>query len=212
MDELAKEYVFSFFDRNLRLHGDRPEAVRWTAEGQTLHYHCLMDIGPLDGKKVLDFGCGKGDFFQFLTDQGISADYYGWDINEKLIALARRKYPGADFRVMDIDRDTITEDFDYIVLCGVFNLRVQGLDDMILRTLRKLFGHCRMGLAYNGLSDRNPKKDFELHYVSPAGMRDFALRELSPFVSIRSNRIPYDFTMFVYREEQQPGVRRIAHE
>jgi len=34
MDELAREYVISFFDRNLLLHGDRPEAVRWTAKGQ----------------------------------------------------------------------------------------------------------------------------------------------------------------------------------
>ena len=202
MDELAKEYVISFFGRNLLLHGDRPEAVRWTAPGQSLHYQCLLDIGPLEGKKILDYGCGKGDFLQFLKDRGIPVRYSGYDINEKLVSFARQKYPGVDFRVADIDRDEIDEDFDYIFLCGVFNLQVQGLDDMIRRTLKKLFVHCRIGLAYNGLSDHNPKKDFELHYVSPEGMRDFGVKELSPFVYFRQDRIPYDFTMFVYREAQ----------
>lgn len=209
MDDLAKEYVSSFFDRNLRLHGDRPEAVRWTAAGQQLRYRSMLDIGPLEGRRLLDFGCGKGDFYQFLKDAGISLQYAGWDISNNLIGFARRKYPGADFRVMDIDRDAVTEDFDYVLLCGVFNLEVQGLDDMIRRTLKKLFGHCRIGLAFNGLSDHNPGKDFELHYASPEGLRDFALQELSPFVAVRGDIIPHDFTLFVYREAQRcrnPGM------
>jgi len=39
-----------------------------------------------------------------------------------------------------------------------------------------------------------------LHYVSPWGMRDSALKERSPCVSIRQDRIPYEFTRFVCRE------------
>jgi hypothetical protein len=37
MDELSKKYVISFFDKNLMLHGDRPEAVRWSPKRQILH-------------------------------------------------------------------------------------------------------------------------------------------------------------------------------
>ncbi len=204
MDELAKEYVISFFGRNLLLHGDRPEAVRWTAPGQLLHYQCLLDIGPLEGKKILDYGCGKGDFLRFLKDRGISVRYSGYDINEELISLAKQKYPDADFRVFDLDRDELHEDFDYIFLCGVFNLKVPGLDGTIRETLVRLYGRCREGLAYNGLSVHNPKKDFELHYVSPEEMFRFAVRDLSPHVSLRHDRIPYDFTMFVYRDAMRP--------
>jgi len=201
MDELARQYVLSFYDKTLRMFGDRPEALRWTSRGQVLHHEALLDIADsIHGKKVLDFGCGKGDFCRFLKQRDIQVDYTGLDINEKLIGMAREKNPGTLFRVFDIEQDTLDEDFDYIFLCGVFNLNVQGIDEVIRSALKKLFGRCRIGLAFNAPSAHNPKKDFELYYVSPEDIFSFAIRNLSPFVSIRHDRMLYDFTMFVYKE------------
>jgi 2-polyprenyl-3-methyl-5-hydroxy-6-metoxy-1,4-benzoquinol methylase len=204
MDDLSKEYVISFFDKNLQLHGDRPEAVRWTAKGQRLHYQSLLDIGQIDHAKILDFGCGKGDFFQFLSERGIAVNYTGYDINEKLISLAQKKYAGNRFRVFDMDKDTIDEDFDYIFLCGVFTLRIAGLDVMIKKILTRLFQHCRRGVAFNALSDLNPKKDFELFYASPHDIFEFAIKNLSPYVALRHDRMFYDFTMFIYKNPVLP--------
>jgi SAM-dependent methyltransferase len=200
MDELSKQYVISFFDTNLMLHGDRPEAVRWTAVGQRAHFRGMLDIGAIAGKKILDFGCGKGDLYQFLQERKVQVEYTGCDINGKLIAVAQNKYPGVDFRILDIDRAVLDEDFDFIFLCGVFNLRVEGLDEVIKDTLIKLFARCRIGLAFNALSTHNPKKDFELHYTSPEELFSFAVRNLSPYVSLRHDRMCYDFTLFIYRE------------
>ncbi len=200
MDELSKEYVTSFYNGALQMHGDRPESLRWTAKGQILHYESLLDINSsIKGKKILDYGCGKGDFYQFLKDRNISVEYTGVDINEKLISLARQKFPECRFRVFDVEGDELNEDFDYIFLCGVFNLKVEGLEETIKNTLIKLFKHCRIALAFNALSAHNPKKDFELHYVSPEKMFEFAVKNLSPFVTLKHDSIPYDFTMFVYR-------------
>ncbi len=200
MDELSKEYIILFFDSQLSLHGDRPEAVRWTKTGQNLHYQCLLDIGDINGKKILDFGCGKGDFYAFLSSKNIKVDYTGYDINEKLINIAKNKYPECCFKVFDIDKEEITEDYDYIFLCGVFNLRVEGLDAIIKDVLKKLFKHCRIATAYNGLSAHNPKKDFELYYSYPEDLFLFAIKNLTPYVSIRHDRMSYDFMMFAYKE------------
>jgi len=199
MDELSKEYIISFFNVNLSLHGDRPEAVRWTKPGQILHYQCLLDIGDINGKKILDFGCGKGDFYGFLKDQGIEVFYTGYDINEKLIKVARDKFPECRFDVFDIDIDSLSEEFDYIFLCGVFNLRVEGLEKTIENTITKLFSHCRIALAFNALSSYNQKKDFELYYSSPVSLLEFAIKNLSPYVAVRHDRMNYDFVMFVYK-------------
>lgn len=200
MDDITKEYIISFFDKNLMLHGDRPEAVRWSSTGQQLHYQSMLDIGDIAGSKILDFGCGKGDFYKYLKDIGVKVEYSGIDINEKLILLAREKHPGVDFRVLDIEKDELDEKFDYIFMCGVFNLKVQGIDEAIKQTLIKLFRHCRTGLAFNALSAHNIKKDFELHYVIPEEIFSFAVANLSPYVSLRHDRMPYDFVMFVYNE------------
>ena len=203
MDKLSKEYVISFFDKSLMLHGDTPEAVRWSPAGQISRYLAMLDIGDINGSKILDFGCGKGDFYQFLKDKGIHVEYYGCDINEKLITLAKQKFPNIDFRVFDIDKDKLDEDFDYIFLCGVFNLQVHGIDEDIKSTLIKLFQRCRTGLAFNALSFHNPKKSFELHYTSPEDIFGFAVKNLSPYVSLRHDRMNYDFTMFVYKESNK---------
>lgn len=198
MDSLYKEYVISFFDRELQMHGDRPQAVRWSPEGQVLHYECLLDIDEdIEGSRVLDYGCGKGDFYHFLKDRGISVDYTGFDINPNLISLAKRKYPGARFRVFDIETDELDGEFDYIFLCGVFNLKLKDLDKTITSVLKKLFTHCRKALAFNALSSEDPRKSVELNYLATEEMAGFARKELSSNVSFARERIPYDFTMFV---------------
>lgn len=199
MDELAREYVISFFDKSLRLHGDRPEAVRWTLPGQLMHYKCMLDIAPsIGGSSILDFGCGKGDFYGFLQQNNIAVSYTGIDLNPALIDLARQKYPGVPFSVLDITTEALPDSYDYIFLCGVFNLKVQGLDELIRTVLRKLFGRCRIGLAYNGLSAHNQHKSHELHYSCPGEMLMFAIEELTPFVSLRQDRLYHDFTLFAY--------------
>lgn len=200
MDNLSKEYVISFFNKSLGFFGDRPEAVRWTMEGQIMHYEAMLDIGDIRGYSILDFGCGKGDFYGFLRDRDIEVKYTGVDINENLISLARKKYPGIDFRVFDIEREDFKEEFDFIFLCGVFNLKFCGIEEYIRSTLIKLFKQCKKALAFNALSDYNPKKDFELSYLKPDEFLSFAIRNLSPFVVLRHDRIPYDFTLFIYRE------------
>lgn len=202
VDDIEKEYLISFYETALRMFGDRPESLHWTVSGQIAHFEALLDIAPdIEDRRILDFGCGKGDFCGFLKDRRIHVSYTGLDINEKLIALAREKHPESSFRVFDIEKDSLGEDFDYVFLCGVFNLKLQGIDEAIRYTLKKLFASCRMGLAFNALSFHNPKHDFELHYVSPEDIFSFAVRELSPFVALRHDRMLYDFTMFVYRNK-----------
>jgi ubiquinone/menaquinone biosynthesis C-methylase UbiE len=59
----------------------------------------LFDDYVMPGDKVLDLGCGNGRFFEFLKDKDI--DYIGVDFSEKLIEIAKEKYPKIKFQVAD---------------------------------------------------------------------------------------------------------------
>lgn len=59
-----------------------------------------------DGDKILDLGCGNGRFVELFSDPdkyGASKkiDYVGIDISEKLIEIAKQRYPDKNFQVFD---------------------------------------------------------------------------------------------------------------
>jgi len=200
MDELSKEYIISVYNERLMMHGDRAEAVGWSSAGQLRGFESVLEIGDIRGSRILDFGCGKGDYYGFLRAKEIDVSYSGFDINEKLINLARKKYPGIDFRIFHLDRDVLDEDFDYIFLCGVFNVKVEGIENEIRKSLSILWGHCRKALAFTALSSDEPRKDFALHYTSPVALREFAEKKLSSAVSLKVDDRAHDFTMFLFRQ------------
>ena len=200
MDPYGKQELLTFFDRHLRDHGDTPQAVRWTPEGQRRRYEAFREIiGDLEGKSLLDFGCGKGDFYGFLRDQGFSGAYCGIDVNPGFTVLARRKYPGAEFLTLDIEEAPWARHFDVVVGCGVFNLRIAGIATSLRETTKILYGLCRESLHVNFLTARTPRHDVELHYVEPAELLGFALEELSSTVTLRHGLVPDDVYLSVYR-------------
>ncbi|MFH1701916.1 MAG: class I SAM-dependent methyltransferase [Nitrospirota bacterium] len=140
MDPFGKKELLNFYNRHLKDFGDAPQAVRWTPEGQLHTYETLIGIaGDFSGKRVLDFGCGKGDFYGYLTEKGIHVKSCGIDINENLIDLARRKYSGTDFIFLDIEETEVNRAFDIIFICGVFNLRIAGIKESMKNILNKIF-------------------------------------------------------------------------
>ncbi len=72
-----------------------------------------------DGQKILDIGCGNGRMMALLADKKI--DYFGCDISNKLITLAKRKcqqysFKTADFQVADIRSLPYGDNFFDVVL------------------------------------------------------------------------------------------------
>jgi len=94
----------------------------------------LFDNYITPGDKVLDLGCGNGRFFEFCREK--NADYYGVDSSEKLIQIARARYPQAKFQVADaLDLPFPNNYFDKIYSVAVFHhipskeLRLRFLDE-----------------------------------------------------------------------------------
>jgi len=62
----------------------------------------LLDVAGVGrGARVLDVGCGPGDFLAHLTDRGVSAA--GIDPAPGMVAYARARVPGADLRGGDAE-------------------------------------------------------------------------------------------------------------
>ncbi len=176
MDELAKEYVIAFFKKRLIHFKDSPESVGWTPKGQLLRYEAVLKLVDLEGKSLLDFGCGKGDFYGFLKEKGIKCDYTGIDINPSLIELAIKKYSETIFYVKDIENESLDRNFNCTLAIGVFNLAVQDIKELMQRCLKILFQHTDEKLILTCLNKNTKLKDISVTYFTAEELEKISKR------------------------------------
>lgn len=198
MDELAKEYVIDFFTKRLVHFKDSPESVGWTQTGQLLRYNAVLKLINPDGKSLLDFGCGKGDFYGFLKAKGIKCDYTGIDINPSLIELAIKKYPETFFYVKDIEMETLDRNFNYTLAIGVFNLAIQNIKELMERCLKIIFQHTDEKLILTCLNSKTKLKDISVTYFTVEELEKIA-KKLTDRYQIIDDLIEGDLFLILYK-------------
>lgn len=95
-----------------------------------------------NGEKVLDLGCGYGFFTDYF--RSIGADAIGIDGSEKMIELARDRYPITEFSVMDITMPFAFENNQFDV---VFSNQVL----MDIKDIDFVFSECKRILKTGGI-------------------------------------------------------------
>lgn len=194
------------------------ETVRWYAEkvrrygfdyrglgfrtrsSQEKRFEALLALGDLDGRSVLDVGCGFGDFLAFLEECGIRARYAGLDVCAPMIERCRERFAGhdAEFAVADVLDFDPGEQYDFVVASGIFGLDAPGARERIRPTIARMFAWCRSGMAANFLSARTPVPAEGRVYVDPCEALDMGF-ELTPAARIDHTYLPNDFTLQLFK-------------
>lgn len=108
------------YERLFEKHSDH-KALHWSApESQTIRFEQFLKAGNLQGAKILDIGCGLGDFCGFLQERGIETDYTGYDIVPGFVQTARKRFPRARFEERNLLSRPASERFDYVFASGLF--------------------------------------------------------------------------------------------
>lgn len=89
----------------------------------------LTEIGDLRGKKIMDLGCGNGDFAFKLKDGG--AEVLGVDISSEILDIARSKYTDIEFLLHDFTEGKIDSLTKYeVVVMELVIMFVNEVDDL----------------------------------------------------------------------------------
>lgn len=162
-------------------------------------------VGRLDGKVLLDIGCGFGNYYEYLRERGISVSYIGYDFIEPFVEVARERFPEATFAVKDVTRTEIDNEADYVVMCQVFNNRYSDSDnaDVVKAVVRKAFASARIAVSVDMLSTYVSYRDDKMAYFSPEEMFAFA-KSLTPYARLQHDYAPHHFTLFLYKEPFHP--------
>ncbi|MBX3359228.1 MAG: class I SAM-dependent methyltransferase [Phycisphaeraceae bacterium] len=129
-------------------------ALLWTSrETQAARFRAMSEMIDLDGKRVLDAGCGRGDFAAFLHARGTPCCYTGLDaIGEMVEEAESRGIPGTAYRRGDFVADPRAFDSEpgpeVIVFSGSLNTLDQ---DAAQAVLERAWHSCSLALAFNFL-------------------------------------------------------------
>lgn len=108
-DDIAKEYVNEFFED--------------TSDNKYID----IFLNSLNGKKILDVGCGNGKDCKYILEKGFNIN--GIDLSIGMLNIAKEKVPNCNFEIMDITKITYPDDsYDGIISnCSLFHIPVEKL-------------------------------------------------------------------------------------
>lgn len=199
-----KEINNDFFDKLINGSSDEHLAVGQSKISHQKRFLKMLDIAELQNTKLLDVGCGLGAFYAFLKIKNINVDYYGFDINEKMLEGAKTNYPEISdrFKNIDIIENAIEDEFDYTISVGPLNLNLDEKTnyEMTFRLLDGLFKCSKKGFALSMTSVLSRKKNNDTFYYDPKLIIEHVSKYCNNY-RVDHSYLPHDFTVFCYKDD-----------
>lgn len=194
------DVVRSHYEPRIERFQDSHEIHDWESrESQLKRFEVLIDSVPLDGRHLLDVGCGAGELFRALRQRGVNADYTGIDILNKMVSLARRNNPDGTFVQGDLftrspfDR----KQFDVVFCSGLFNLKMGDNHHLLRSAIPVFFEHAREHVVFNLLTPQHYASDLadsRYYFFEPEEVLPWVTPHASD-VRLITGYVPHDFTV-----------------
>jgi SAM-dependent methyltransferase len=193
--------IADFYDSLVRQYGHDPRACDYgRPESQEIKFRVLSEVMPLANASLLDVGCGFADFAGYLQSRFPGLEYSGIDLCSAMVIEARRYQPKLDLRVGNILDAPFDRTFDVVTANGIFYLLGDQAWPMMRQIIERLFALATSAVAFNSLSawTKDTEQEANEYYADPVKVLDFC-RRLTPWVVLRHDYHPRDFTVYMYK-------------
>ena len=196
-DEINIEFYTSLVNK----FGINHNSLNWGSKlSQLKRFEILASIGINPNDKILDVGCGLGDFYSWLQKNIPEVDYHGIDITAAMINEAKKKNPDLQIEnklIFDIkEKEPL---YDYVIASGIFYLRKDKPFEYMLSTIEKMFQLSKKGIAFNSLSTWSKKINKNEFYADPLELISAIKTKFSKKIIFRHDYLPNDFSLYVYK-------------
>lgn len=183
-------------------HGAKFESLLWAnPSAQAARFAALARWSELDGRIVLDAGCGRADLLEYLLDQRIQpAQYIGIEAVQALAQAAETnsRPRAAIIRGDFIDQPTLLDQHAHVILfCGSLNTLAP---DDFYQTLRIAWQYTQGELAFNFLCSPRLASAKHLTWHPSSEVQEFAY-SLSSDVALDDGYRKGDCTIVIRKEE-----------
>jgi len=122
------------------------ECVGWLdgTENAQLRFQKIYESGIGNNDSILDVGCGVAHLHTFLSNQGWSGKYLGFDPNKKAIDLVDESINAMEGTIEDMP-DFMK--YDWAISSGVFNLGLK--EEHTFWIIENMISHANKGIIFN---------------------------------------------------------------
>lgn len=173
----------------------------WGGTNQDFRYKELVIPEIFRDASILEIGCGLGGFLEYLESQKLikPGQYCGIDIVKQMEQANSIKWPQHKFRTLDVLNEEFDEEYDVVVLCGVFNMNTPNSREYMEKLLKASFDHCKKMLSFNFISSYVNYRDTEMAYHNPMEVFSFCIENLSRKVIVNHHYSKCDVSCKVMR-------------
>lgn len=192
------------YARAVKRHGANFSALLWASKRtQEQRFDALVKLADPTGLSILDLGCGRGDFLDFLVSRGMKPKrYVGIEGVEELAKAAEAK-PFDNARIVRADfvrePKRINVNADIIFCSGALNTIQK---DEFYLVLNNAFAAATRALVFNFLSSPLLAGVSYLYWQEKRDVLKFA-RTLTNRVEAKEGYIEGDCTMSLWKESGQ---------
>ena len=193
------------YENSYRQYGAGPKALLWwDYRSMGVRFHELMKDVPVEGKTIMDAGCGMGDLLPYLYAKSTDFKYLGVDNTASFIDIAKKRYEGHDFKLGDPFGGRIGM-FDVVLSSGVMNGNVAGWLKKREKMIAKLWEQTGEVLSFNMAGGLKPAKDDSLIAYADAQVIFEFCKTLTPRAILRSHYLKNDFTVVMFKKSFYEG-------
>ncbi len=171
------------------------ECVGWLdgTENAHLRFQKIYESGIGNNDSILDVGCGVAHLHTFLSNQGWSGKYLGFDPNKKAIDLVDESINAMEGTIEDLP-DFMK--YDWVISSGVFNLGLK--EEQSFWIIENMISHANKGIVFNMLHAPYEDPNYEAYY--PEQIKHKLSRLDHSNIEIVEDYMPDDaeFTVYFY--------------
>ncbi|BBP43854.1 class I SAM-dependent methyltransferase [Thiosulfativibrio zosterae] len=193
---------------SIERYGYEPSALFWSSkEIQELRFQVILNAiaefsDVTQSLKLLDVGCGFGDFNAYALKNACEFEYVGIDVSPDMVAASQLKYPGlVTFNGEIFDFNWPDNSFDWVILSGALNEVVDDSGKYAHSVIKQMLRFAKQGVVFN-LLNRN-----EAWIASRPDLQSFYPHDMTVFCDSLANEViciedylPNDFTMVLLKD------------
>lgn len=199
------EEIQNMYGRSFREHGDTPSSLLTPKGRGALRFRAILPYLGAESTSVLDYGCGLGYLFDYLSGHDAPVRYTGLDMMSEFVEACRSKFGDrAMFRQTAVD-EKIEEQHDVVFASGVFHIRSHDQREQAVayafERIEALFAAAGKVLICDFQSPYVDYQQEDALHFGVGEIADFCASRLTRRFLLRHDFLPYEFTLIAFKDD-----------